>query len=503
VTAVGVSPTRSRELLARYVSECPFFWEENTDKRQCEKLANQLAAIERSFGLSGDAALDRIVEFAEARVVARPATVYISGRGGSGSHWVAEMLGDLRVFANAGEVSVPARLVRAIAAWPLAEQGMFVDCIHLLHGWAGQPYTNLPADPHPDIAQLHLVNSNGDSDLLRAKQWDPDCVFIHLIRDPREQVMSFTYRKPTARAKWAVVEDVEDFFRLMLIVNRASASHVVMAPVAPDLVLRYEDLRRGSAPDLRRIVDRVGVEIPEGMIDDVAYRHSAEARRRGEFSLGNLSKAPSKTWRESTSERERRMMHAGLAEVVDTLGYEPDDCQGKPLEFVPLAAKCEVALPDGVVLGELHIRADAESGWERAGHAAGRFTLPAGVMVRLRAPAGWTVGLSALVSLLPENCLSSLCVAGNVDFDDTDVRALRAWPGLLGLDLGRTSVTDASIDVLIELQGLRQLSLVGTSVSSAAVDRLRKALPACEIAADELISDAIRGRGLFNEDLVL
>jgi hypothetical protein len=187
---------------------------------------------------------------------------------------------------------------------------------------------------------------------------------------------------------------------------------------------------------------------------------------------------------------------------VDTLGYEPDDCQGRPLEFAPLTTDYEISLPDDVVLGEIHARTSARAGWERAGYAAGRFTLPAGSMIRLRAPAAWTVGLDRLVGLLPAGCLSSLCVAGNIDFADADVAALRAWQGLLGLDLARTAVTDTCVDALVEMHELRQLSLVGTAVSAGSVERLRRSLPECELSAESLITDAIRGRRLFNEDLI-
>jgi hypothetical protein len=440
---------------------------------------------------------------AQSRLEQRPATVYISGRGGSGSHWLAEMLGDLGLFANAGEVSIPGLLAQEIEPWPLKEQGLFVDCVHLLHAWAGQPFPDESAPPvaRRDIASLHVVNCNGDSKLLAAKQWEPDCVFIHLIRDPRDQVLSFTYRKPGARDNYPI-EPLEEFLRWMLIFNRLSLSWILAAPVRPDVVCRYEDLRRDAASELRRIVDRVGVSVSEELIEEVAFRHSAKARRQGIGApLGNLS-PQTRSWRESATREERLLMHAGLAEVVDTYGYDPDECAGRPLDFIPLSSDFEITLPEGVVLGEIHIRRSAAAGWERAGHATGSFRLPAGAMVRLRAPGSWTIGLDLLVELLPARCLSSLCMAGNIDVTDADVGRLVAWSGLVELDLARTRVTDACIEKIAQMRELRHVSLVGTGVSAAALERLAAALPDCALSAGSLITDVIRGRGLFDEELI-
>ena len=86
-------------------------------------------------------------------------------------------------------------------------------------------------------------------------------MFIHLVRDPRDQVLSFTHRKPGSRANYPI-EPFEEFLRLMLIFNRTSLAEIMMAPVHPDLVCRYEDLV-ATAPLRRcaRIVAPVGVDV--------------------------------------------------------------------------------------------------------------------------------------------------------------------------------------------------------------------------------------------------
>lgn len=497
----GVETTRTRELLGRYIAECPVFWTgARADIKQCKKLWRHLDVIENHIGLGRGEAIEQVIAFGEARLADRPATVYVSGRGGSGSHWLAEMLGDLGSFADAGEVSMPGALSRTMASWPIDEQSLFVDCVHLLHAWSGQAYADQPIRPHHDIADLHIVNSNGDVNSLRAKLTEPGCLFIHLVRDPRDQVLSFTYRKPGARRTYPV-EPVEDFLRLMVIFNRVSLNKVLGAHVRPDLVVRYEDLREGAAPMLREIVARTGGRISDELIEDVAYRHSAAARRQGLAGRGNLSKN-SKTWREIATAQEKLLMHSGMAEVVDTLGYGLDDCQGRPLEFVPLAEEHTVTLPEGVALGEIHVRREAEGCWERAGDAAGTFTIPAGAMTRLRAPGAWTVGIERLAKLLPTGSLSSLCLAGNLEATDALVARLAGFSGLVELDLARTAVTDGCLEPLAQMRGLRHLGLVGTAVSAEGVARLAEALPECAISMAPMITEPMRGRRLFDEDLI-
>ena len=108
----------------------------------------------------------------------------------------------------------------------------------------------------------------------------------------------------------------------------------------------------------------------------MAFRHSAAARRQGLAQLGNLSRQPSKTWRQTATPKEKLLMHSGMAEVVDTLGYDLDECQGQPLEFAPLASSTRSRSPTRSCSASFTFGATPTTCWERAGAAAGSFTLP-------------------------------------------------------------------------------------------------------------------------------
>ena len=96
--------------------------------------------------------------------------------------------------------------------------------------------------------------------------------------------------------------------------------------------------------------------------------------------------------------------------------------------------------------------------------------------------------------------VSSLCLAGNTAIRDADLARLAPSSGLIELDLARTRVTDDCLDAVAAIKSLRHVSVVGSGVSSDGADRLRRALPECAVSSASLITDAIRGRSLFDED---
>jgi hypothetical protein len=65
----------------------------------------------------------------------------------------------------------------------------------------------------------------------------------------------------------------------------------------------------------------------------------------------------------------------------------------------------------------------------------------------------------------------------------TDASLPEVWSldRCLGLDLSQTPITDVSIPLLSQLRQLRHLDLRGTQLTAAGVERIRRALPGCEV----------------------
>lgn len=76
--------------------------------------------------------------------------------------------------------------------------------------------------------------------------------------------------------------------------------------------------------------------------------------------------------------------------------------------------------------------------------------------------------------------LQSLYIAF-LRLDDADLEVLTQLPKLELLHLHATPITDASISSLEQLHGLRELGIPGTHISQQGFERLKRALPDCQI----------------------
>jgi hypothetical protein len=486
--------TAERDLVRHYLLSAPEYWEGRLEgPYQLQKIELALAAIEERHGLSRDAAVDQVLGLAGSRAAGHPPTVYVGGRGGSGSNWLAEMLHDLGPFANAGEVYLPRTLLRELRQLSRRQQAHVVDAIQLLHALRNRD----------DASAYSIVNPRGTVHYLRFKEWEPGCFYIHLIRDPREQCMSVTYRKPKARElRYPVDGGAEEFLRLNVNLYRTSLLRVLSHPVAPDYVVRYEDLRSGAEAVLVDLANAIGVSVPSTRAQGVAFSRSAEAILSGTGeATGNLYRGQRRTWRESTSVQERQVLHAGLTDILDVTHYDLDDCTGARLEPAPIQSDVVVELPQDVMLGELHARSPSSSAWERAAWATGSVHFAGGLEFRLRCPGGWTTALPSL-SLLPAGALSALCLSANQDVSDDQLLTLSCQPQLRELDLSRTPISDAGLEHLDALRDLRALNLLGSRVTTEGAMTFADRHPQCVVAAGQLWSEQWRQKGWLEDEFL-
>jgi Leucine-rich repeat (LRR) protein len=77
--------------------------------------------------------------------------------------------------------------------------------------------------------------------------------------------------------------------------------------------------------------------------------------------------------------------------------------------------------------------------------------------------------------------LKELWLCCNSHVNDAGVTHLRGLTELEQLNMAGTSITDASVKVLVRLTCLRKLSIIATYITTSGADELRKALPNCKI----------------------
>jgi hypothetical protein len=459
------------EVAAAYLERPLDFW--GADKpRHADKLTTKKQALARREDLAEADVIDAVLQMADRRSGDRPAPVYVTGLGGSGSHWVAGMLGDLGALTPAGEVYYPKALLTAMEALDDADQATVIDAVHLLHAW--------PRDP--DVASSGIVNNAaGIAKAPTWKRWDPAAVVFHLVRDPRDQVMSVTYRKQGFRR----YEDPEasDTEYLQRMTRRNARSYREYLAVADhvDVQWRYEDLCADPRPMLRQIRDQRRLAADEAVVEQVAVTHHADTIRAGGGTrVSNLdSGGRSRPWHELADAVQHRVLHLALVDAVHGLGYAPGDCMGMALPDKMGMTLTERQAParrltwSGDAPGPAYRR---ETGrWHRLPGVPG-VEVDAGVAVLARIGAD-DPGTVADVTAFDPSDVQVLCLAGNAEVDDAALDAVATLTGLVTLDLAGTAVTDAGLRALESLTGLLQLHLDETRTTPQGRRALIEQLP--------------------------
>jgi Sulfotransferase domain len=444
--------------------------------RAAVMLQNRIDGGAHALETDADAVISKVVDLAIARADNRPPPIYVAGLGGSGSHWLTGMLDEVLPVINLEEAPIPAGLDSKLESLPAQDQGFVIDCLHLSYASASQADITFA-----DLTEARFLHSAVRVIEPRHKAWDPECFVIYLLRDPRDQVACFAFRKRPFRQRHYPAASDEQYLVGCATNNAQNYSETRRSPVRPDFVCRYEELKASTPDVLSRLAAALGNPIGEDVAVHAARRHDASLMRSGALShKGNLFPTESRGWREETSERQKLILHSLLTEVVTDARYPADDCLGGPLATPTSRGARRLRFPEGERLGTLFTRGDREQRegtWTRLAEACGEVSAPPDVALKLRvheqAPAESIRSLRGL----PADGLDSLCMAGNASLDDELLSICAAsLRDLRELDLARTAVTDGCIDALASLPHLAGVNLFEANLTPGGASTLRHKL---------------------------
>ncbi|CAN5898623.1 hypothetical protein BH23ACT10_BH23ACT10_03620 [soil metagenome] len=460
--------TRARrdwtEIVSGYLADPLRYWTADTP-RHADKLERKKRAVRRRDGLDDATMIAEVVRMAVRRRIQRPAPVYITGLGGTGSHWLAGMLDAATDVVTAGEVYVPRTLTDELHDLSDIDQACAIDAIHLLHAWPRST----------DVWALGVINCAAGVRLLpQHARWFPNATMIHLRRDPRDQVLSVTFRKPRFRHYLAPDATDDEYLRRMIHRGVTAYRESSTAAVHIDVTVRYEELLRDPRPALRDILTALGRPRDDQRIDQAVQRHDTDALRADTASTAtNLDEGGrSRSWHDLDDPACQRVLHAGLADVIHGYGYPPDDCMGS---HVP-----DGDLPDRTLTfttpppGPLYERITGT--WTPIDTDRPDLHVAAGRAVLLRVGTNDVPDLRVLRTLSTTD-VQALCLAGNRHVGDAAMGHVATLSGLATLDIANTGVTDAGLAHLSGLDALQQVNLAQTSTTARGRADLAAQLP--------------------------
>jgi hypothetical protein len=444
--------------------------------RAAGMLQDRLASGSRALAMDADTVISRIVEVAAARAADRPPPIYVVGLGGSGSHWLTGMLGEILPAIDLGEVPMPADLAAQIDALPVEEQGFAVDCLHLCYASA-----SLADATSADLTAVRFLHSAVRVIEPRHREWDPGCSVVYLLRDPRDQAACFAFRKRAFRQRHYPAASDDRYLAGCAANNARNFAEMRDSPVRPDFVCRYEELKSSAPEALERLCAAIGHPVEPEAAVRAAREHDAGPMRTGALPRkGNLFAIESRGWREETDARQKLILHSYLAEVVTAAGYPADDCTGQPLTLHQGRGARRIRLDGPEGLGMLYTRDpndDAGATWSRLGEAKGEVAVDAEVELKLRVHEQASASSIQSLRTLPADALDSLCMAGNVNLDDDLLGSCtRSLRDLREIDLARTATTDRCIPTLASLSNLVGINVLGANLTTAGVSALEEKL---------------------------
>ncbi len=314
----GLHPTwrsSATSLLASYLRNPEPFWPPIS--WQASKVRKARARFDE-VGIRSPSGLSRrLVDLVNASKGWRDNPVFVMGTGGSGSTWLGAMLGELPDLEFGREIYIPDALKFAYREGSEIAGDAIWACM-LLNTWA----LNRPDRPFTSDF-VNNARSINCYDIYR-RIW-PMGRFVYLTRDPRDQILSATYRKPRYRQLIASGASDEEF--LLMNAKKYMSIHRHYGRARDDSIylMKYEDLVSDTEGEMMKLLGALRIECAKDRLEQAIFEHDASNMRKGKVAWkGNLGTRSSTGWRDSMSPRERDLCRPLIQPALEELGYETD-----------------------------------------------------------------------------------------------------------------------------------------------------------------------------------
>jgi hypothetical protein len=318
----GLAPDRNLEgmdVMELYIRNPESFWQGPMLRH-----AAKIHETRKSFQQHGvkqpyDLAELLISEVRKVRDV-RHSPFFIMGAGGSGSTWLGRLIGDLPGYQYGREIYIPSGLTYLHRKLKTPQMSEAIWAIMLLHSCG---YSDNPMDFDHEF--VNSARSLNNFDLFHTI-W-PKGKFIFLVRDPRDQILSVTYRKLDYRK--VVAPDKSDMGYLLHNAKRYMKTYKMYKNYCnkyPDTIytIKYEDLKNDIIGELIRLRDNYRLATPTEAIAQAVYNNDAENMRTGKIKKrGNLDEGGiSRNWRITLTENEGRNVLPIVQKALVELNYD-------------------------------------------------------------------------------------------------------------------------------------------------------------------------------------
>lgn len=250
------------------------YWPEDTyfHRRNRQKLARAWTSVAELHSLEPSSVVDTYVEILEHRRQQDITTLYVMSNGGSGCHFLGELLNGLDGLRMTDEVYFPPQLLEEVESLGEEPSSLAIDFINFFH-------LGTVAEPDRRLTAINLGHVRPDVSPSRLARHDSRGRFLLLLRNPYDVAVSRAFRKGDYRAQVAPDMSDTDYLRRQVAGTRAFLSRCRAFPW--DRILRYEHLKSNPTAAVGDIMRELGMNFDVAAFEAIRQRHDATQISQG------------------------------------------------------------------------------------------------------------------------------------------------------------------------------------------------------------------------------